>query len=300
MAKGEPTARESGTTAAGFGPEPNEYYLSVLQEFPALIWRSNTAGSCDWFNTTWLEFTGRTLEEETGDGWVEGVHEDDLQHCVDTWTQNFAARSRFVMEYRLRRHDGEYRWIRDFGQPFYGPDGAFLGYLGACYDISDLREMAEELSHLAAHDPLTGLPNRRAFEIAVIEAAAAARRGTSSTVLFADLDRFKLANDRYGHERGDHVLTEIAQAMRAAVRDIDVVARIGGDEFGILLRGQSGAELGVIEARLREAVEACGARHDLDIGLSIGSSTISGDRTVSEVLAEADDRMYECKRREAL
>ncbi|MDO8846869.1 MAG: sensor domain-containing diguanylate cyclase [Coriobacteriia bacterium] len=300
MAKGEPTARDSGTTAASLGPEPNEFYLQVLQDFPALIWRSSTEGSCDWFNTTWLEFTGRTLEEEIGDRWVEGVHEDDAQHCMDVWTHNFAARSRFVMEYRLRRYDGEYRWIRDFGQPFYAPDGVFLGYIGACYDITDLRQMAEDLSHLAAHDPLTGLPNRRAFEVAVTEAAAAARRGLHSAVMFADLDRFKLCNDRFGHERGDRVLQEIAQAMKAVVRDIDMVARIGGDEFGILLRGQSGAELDIIEERLREAVETCGARHDLDIGLSIGSSTIDGERTVSEVLAEADDRMYDCKRREAL
>lgn len=278
------------------GDEPNEFYLTLLQEFPALIWRSDTAGSCDWFNTTWLEFTGRTLEQEVGDGWVQGVHEEDVQFCVDTWTENFAARTAFVMEYRLRRHDDVYRWIRDFGRPFNAPDGSFLGYIGACYDITDLREMAEELAHLASHDPLTGLANRRAFEEAAERANSAARRGLPSTVLFVDLDRFKQCNDRFGHEYGDLVLREIAAAMRAVVRDLDLVARIGGDEFGVLLTGQQEEALTEVESRLREAVESTGARHDLDIGLSVGAAVMDGERPASDVLAEADNLMYAAKR----
>lgn len=278
------------------GEEPSEFYLTLLQEFPALIWRSNTAGSCDWFNTTWLEFTGRSLEQETGDGWVEGVHQDDLDLCVSTWMENFAARTPFEMEYRLKRRDGEFRWIRDFGRPFQAPDGEFMGYIGACYDITDLRQMAEDLAHLASHDPLTGLANRHAFEDAAALANSAARRGFPATVLFADLDRFKQANDRFGHEYGDRVLKEIAAALRAAVRDIDLVARIGGDEFGILLRGQEPDAVAEVEGRLREAVEHTGRQHGLDISLSTGSAIMDGGRSASQVLAEADDRMYQAKR----
>jgi diguanylate cyclase (GGDEF)-like protein len=203
------------------------------------------------------------------------------------------------MEYRLRRHDGEYRWLRDLGRPFNDPDGTFRGYIGACYDISDLRQMAEDLAHLSAHDPLTGLPNRSAFEIAVAEATAAARRGQPSTILFTDIDRFKEANDQFGHEKGDRLLREIAEAMSDAVRDMDMVARIGGDEFGVLLRGQSGEVISEIESRLRSAVERCGVKHGLEISLSIGASTLTGDRSASKVLAEADGLMYECKRRQA-
>jgi diguanylate cyclase (GGDEF)-like protein len=213
--------------------------------------------------------------------------------------EHFAARTPFEMEYRLLRRDGAFRWIRDFGRPFNGPDGEFMGFIGACYDITDLKDMAEELEHLAAHDPLTGLPNRRTFERAVADAVAAARRGASATVIFADLDRFKVCNDRYGHERGDEVLRAIAQAMRATLREVDLVARIGGDEFAILLRSADDRSLEDVRARLREAVAAEGARHDLDIGLSMGSALVTEERTASEVLAEADSRMYECKRAQA-
>lgn len=296
---GDHNTRTGGRAPVEPAQEPLESSLALLEEFPALIWRSNVEGSCDWFNATWLEFTGRALEEEIGDGWTEGVHPDDLQRCVYTWTENFAARTPFVMEYRLMHHDGAYRWIRDFGRPLHDSDGIFVGFMGACYDISDLRQMAEDLAHLATHDSLTDLPNRRAFEDAAAEATAAARRGIPSTILFADLDRFKECNDRFGHEKGDTVLAEIAQCMKFAVRDMDMVARIGGDEFGVLLRGQSGTEIRDIEERLCAAVAECGARYDLDIGLSIGASTIGGDRTASEVLAEADSRMYESKRQHA-
>ncbi|MDO8880502.1 MAG: sensor domain-containing diguanylate cyclase [Coriobacteriia bacterium] len=295
---GDSRAHRHGNAAGGAGPKSDGISLTLLQELPALVWRSNDQGACDWFNATWLEFTGRTLEDELSDGWLEGVHPDDRQRCIYTWLQNFAARRPFVMEYRLMHHEGEYRWIRDFGRPVSAADGTFMGYIGACFDINDLRQLAEDLSHLAAHDPLTGLPDRRAFEVAVIEATAAARRGMHSTILFADLDRFKECNDRFGHDKGDAVLVEIAQVMRLTVRDMDMVARIGGDEFGVLLRGQSGAEVGDIEERLGNAVAECGARYGLDIGLSIGASAIDGDHTASVVLAEADSRMYESKRRQ--
>lgn len=286
--RSDPSGRE--------GRELSEFYLTILQEFPALVWRSDPFGSCDWFNTTWLEFTGRRFEDEVGEGWTAGVHPEDLESCLRVWTGSFASRAPFEMEYRLRCHDGVYRWIRDFGRPLDGPNGEFLGYIGACYDITDLRQMAEDLAHLASHDPLTGLANRHAFEDAAALANSAARRGFPATVLFADLDRFKQANDRFGHEYGDRVLKEIAAALRAAVRDIDLVARIGGDEFGILLRGQEPDAVAEVEGRLREAVEHTGRQHGLDISLSTGSAIMDGGRSASQVLAEADDRMYQAKR----
>ncbi len=120
-----------------------DFYLSLFEEFPALIWRSGTDGSCDYLNRTWLEFTGRTLEEELGEGWAAGVHPNDLEGCLKTYRESFAARTPFVMEYRLRRHDGEYRWIVDHGRPFRDPEGEFAGYIGACYDITE-RKLAED------------------------------------------------------------------------------------------------------------------------------------------------------------
>ncbi len=127
-----------------------DFYLSVLESFPALIWRSGLDTRCDYFNRTWLEFTGRTTEQEKGEGWSEGVHPDDLQRCLDTYLGAFHLRQNFSMEYRLRRHDGEYRWITDIGQPFHDVNGEFIGYLGTCFDVSDRHQAAEQLRLVAS------------------------------------------------------------------------------------------------------------------------------------------------------
>lgn len=124
-----------------------DYYLTLLEDFPALIWRADTTAKCNYFNNTWLHFTGRSLKQELGDGWAEGVHPDDFQRCLEIYLSAFKRREPFVMEYRLRRHDGEYRTISDHGSPMFGPDGSFIGYLGSCYDIHDRKMMEERLHH---------------------------------------------------------------------------------------------------------------------------------------------------------
>jgi len=123
-----------------------DLYLKIFEDFPSPIWRSGADGKCDYFNRTWLAFTGRTLEQEKGDGWTEGVHPHDLSPCLKTYGDAFAARQPFVMEYRLRHHDGEYRWIIDSGRPYYDHDDRFSGYIGSCYDITDYRRTEEALA----------------------------------------------------------------------------------------------------------------------------------------------------------
>ena len=125
-----------------------EFYLGILEEFPALIWRANTEKLCDYFNTTWLQFTGKTMEEEYGYGWAEGVHPDDLDKCVEIYNLNFDQRKSFSMEYRLKNADQEYRWILDIGRPYYDLDGTFLGYIGSCYDITERKDTQEKLESI--------------------------------------------------------------------------------------------------------------------------------------------------------
>lgn len=125
-----------------------ELYLKVLENFPALIWRSGTDGLCDWFNSTWLDFTGRSLEQEAGNGWAEGVHPEDLQGCIQCYTEHFNLHKPFRMEYRLMHNSGEYRWILDLGRPFFDLDNTFRGYIGSCYDISEEHRMIAELKAL--------------------------------------------------------------------------------------------------------------------------------------------------------
>jgi two-component system CheB/CheR fusion protein len=111
----------------------------------ALIWTSGLDKLCDYFNEPWLAFTGRTLAQEFGNGWVEGVHAQDLDRCIDTYVTAFDRREPFSMEYRLRHADGEYRWLVDQGTPRFDSRGAFAGYIGHCLDITFLKHLEEEL-----------------------------------------------------------------------------------------------------------------------------------------------------------
>jgi len=130
--------------------EAKELYLKIFEEFPALIWRSRLDKLCDYFNKTWLDFTGRTMEQEFGNGWAEGVHPDDFDYCLQTYVNAFDKRQSFLMDYRMKNKSGEYRWIRDFGRPFYDLDNTFLGYIGSCYDITENKNNELKLIELNA------------------------------------------------------------------------------------------------------------------------------------------------------
>jgi len=107
---------------------------------PVMIWMSGVDKLCTFINKPWLELTGRTPDQDIGNGWTEGVHPDDLQKCLKTYAEAFDARQQFVMEYRLRRHDGEYRWISDTGGPRHDNQGNFAGYIGTCLDITQQKQ----------------------------------------------------------------------------------------------------------------------------------------------------------------
>lgn len=126
--------------------ESEQRFRLVANTAPVMIWMSGPDKLCNYFNQPWLTFTGRSLDAELGNGWADGVHADDLERCLDTYTQAFDRRESFEMEYRLRRHDGEYRWIYDIGVPRFNPDGTFAGYIGSCLDVSERRRAEEALS----------------------------------------------------------------------------------------------------------------------------------------------------------
>jgi PAS domain S-box-containing protein len=128
--------------------ESEERFRVMADTAPVLIWMSGLDKLCYYFNKPWLNFTGRTTEQEMGNGWAQGVHPDDIQFCLDTYGNAFDARQDFKMEYRLRRFDGEYRWLLDIGIPRFTPDGSFLGYIGSCIDISDRKEAEAAIRQL--------------------------------------------------------------------------------------------------------------------------------------------------------
>ncbi len=129
--------------------ESEQRFALVADSAPMLVWMSGTDQLCTYFNKGWLDFTGRTLEQELGNGWTAGVHPEDLDRCLSVYAQGFEARREFKMEYRLRRHDGEYRWIMDCGVPRYSPDKSFCGYIGTCIDVTDLKRSQQEMEELS-------------------------------------------------------------------------------------------------------------------------------------------------------
>jgi PAS domain S-box-containing protein len=125
--------------------ESEERFRLMADTAPVMIWMSGPDKLCTYFNHRWLDFTGRPKERELGNGWSEGVHPDDLERCLEKYVQAFDARQKFRMEYRLRRFDGQYRWVFDSGAPRFEGDGTFKGYIGSCIDITDQKRMEEGL-----------------------------------------------------------------------------------------------------------------------------------------------------------
>jgi len=123
--------------------ESEERFVALADAAPVFIWMSGPDKVCSWFNQQWLNFTGRTMAQELNNGWVEGVHPDDVEQCLATYECSFDSRQAFTMEYRLRSASGEYRWLSDKAAPHYCPDGRFLGYIGTCTDITE-RRLAED------------------------------------------------------------------------------------------------------------------------------------------------------------
>lgn len=118
-------------------------FRQIADSAPVLIWLSGVDALCTWFNKPWIDFRGRTMEQEMGNGWAEGVHREDYDRCVGIYLSNFEKRTPFEMEYRLRRADGEYRWLLDHGVPRYSDTGLFLGFIGSCVDITDVTEIKQ-------------------------------------------------------------------------------------------------------------------------------------------------------------
>ena len=138
-------------------------FRTMADSAPVLLWMSDSNGQCTFFNQSWLDFTGKTLEQEIGDGWKEGIHPEDWQSTQNTYGSAFDTRQDFQREYRLRRADGEYRWVFDKGTPRFLPDGSFAGYIGSVFDISDRREveqLKDEFISVVSHElrtPLTSI-----------------------------------------------------------------------------------------------------------------------------------------------
>jgi PAS domain S-box-containing protein len=128
--------------------ESEQRFRTMADHAPVLIWIAGPDKLCHYFNKLWLELTGRTIEQELGNGWMEGVHLDDRPHCQETYLRSFMAQEDFKIEFRLRRYDGHYRWMLNHGVPLFGPEGKFIGFIGSCVDITNRKHTEEAVQRL--------------------------------------------------------------------------------------------------------------------------------------------------------
>ncbi|HSD45982.1 MAG TPA: sigma 54-interacting transcriptional regulator [Pyrinomonadaceae bacterium] len=138
--------------------ESEERFRDIADIAPVMIWIVDSEGRCTYLNKRWLDFTGRTVEEESGDGWMEGIHPADHESCRKSYVNSFAKREPVELEYRVRRFDGDFRWVYDTGVPRYSADGIFLGYIGCAIDITERKQ--SEVALRTAHEELHQLKNQ--------------------------------------------------------------------------------------------------------------------------------------------
>jgi len=188
---------------------------------PAMVWSARPDMSCEYLSREWLDFTGYTPEQALGDGWSRGVHPEDLARWLDTCVRAFDARDAFQIEYRLRRRDGEYRWVQDRGVARFSPDGVFVGYVGTCVDVHERKRCEHELGR--------ALERERKLRIAT-EEASRIKDGFLATVLH-DLQSPVQAIATWARHLRHQVLpaSEAADALEAIERNACAQDRIISD-----------------------------------------------------------------------
>jgi diguanylate cyclase (GGDEF)-like protein/PAS domain S-box-containing protein len=240
------------------------------------------------------ELLGRRPDDLVGATIFDLIHPEDLV-MVKPQLRALMNGDDMTFEVRLQRGDGSWIWVAHRTRRVSSEEGA-VEFWGSLRDISERRRLAAELEHRASHDPLTDLPNRAALAQRV--KALREQRELPASLVIVDLDEFKLVNDRFGHLTGDDVLVEVAQRMRAAVRETDLVVRIGGDEFVVLCPATPRDLAERLARRLLDSVRRpmrVGGGGNVTVGCSIGIATAIDDEQVEQLLGWADDAMYEAK-----
>jgi diguanylate cyclase (GGDEF)-like protein/PAS domain S-box-containing protein len=279
-------------------------YWSLVEQVPAVVYEDR--GEDTIYVSPQIEaILGVTPEAYIADSsmWIRMVHPEDrpwVQEQSDAFTE---GRGGDLDDYRMVRPDGRIVWIRDRAFAYRDADGRVILQQGLFFDVTELKEAEVRITHMAYHDALTGLANRELFQESLHLAVQRARRdGTAVAVAYLDLDNFKELNDTKGHHVGDQLLAAFADRLVASTRDVDLVARQGGDEFLLMIADlpRSGSEVVV-----RAVAERMLAALDEPIALPDGSFRVHGSVGVSRfpvdaadeeaLLRHADAAMYRAK-----
>jgi len=266
-----------------------------------VIYTLDPTGQLTYISPNWTEILGHPVEEAIGENIATYLHPDDRLHC-QAFLRNVMeiGNKQGSIEYRIHHKNGEWRWHASSGAALRDQQGEIIAYLGIARDITERKIAEVHITHLAHYDALTDLPNRTLFFEMVQRALGTAKRQNGQLALmFIDLDRFKPVNDQHGHAIGDLLLQQVAERMSHTLRDADIVARIGGDEFVVLLHRIEHAEDALIAAeKIRH--QLCQTFHinqlQLAISCSIGVALYpEHGQELTELSRHADIAMYQAK-----
>lgn len=285
--------------AHGAGAGENDAMFRKLADFSAdwMYWRT-PEGEMRYISPAAGDITGYSIEElsDFSDIWSAIIHPDDqgewFSHVHEADNQGKTK----PIEFRVVTKQGEIRWISHICRPIYNDDGVFLGTSGSNRDITLRKESEDRLRHLSTHDDLTGLFNRAYFETE-LERLAGGRHFPISVVM-VDVDGLKKVNDEHGHAAGDNLIQQAAKVLLQAFRAEDVVARIGGDEFAVLMPHADNSLVDELLKRIthsQEIVNCSGS--ECPVSLSLGAATVATGADLINALKLADVRMYQDKSR---
>jgi diguanylate cyclase (GGDEF)-like protein/PAS domain S-box-containing protein len=291
-----------------------ESMRTTVDTIPHMVWSLDLTGKA-YFNRRWEDLTGVPLRAGGRIVLRRLIPPDDLRAAIAEWKRGIRSGTEFDIELRIRSQAGPHRWMLAHAVPSRDERGAITGWCGTCTDVHDRvlaedalrssirkeRRRSQQLKWTSEHDALTRLPNRRAFETRLAETALRApEAGSAAGLLLIDMDYFKHLNDTLGHGAGDELLRTIAARLQRAVRREDFVARIGGDEFAVILPNlQTEADLAVVGSAVAAAIQ-----QPLDIGghvvrpgASIGGAICPKDGPDGDdFLKRADAALYALKR----
>ncbi|MDD2846137.1 MAG: diguanylate cyclase [Rhodoferax sp.] len=291
-----------------------EKFRLLVNNSHDIIYTMNQEGIFTFVSPAWTVLLGHPVEEVTGYSMANFIYSEDIPNCKAALNKLFSTgQLQTNIEYRIRHADQSWRWHNSNAVPIKDAAGKVIGAEGIAKDVTGQKELEDAVRQLAFYDALTKLPNRRLLNDRLGQVMAASKRASSyAALMFLDLDNFKPLNDKHGHDVGDLLLVEVAKRLTDAVREMDTVARFGGDEFVVLLgdlgNTEPAAKAGVVAEKIRVSlsnpflptIAQAGTPHKVvehHCSASIGVAVfVNHDLNAEDVLKWADDAMYAAKK----